>query len=98
LAPSRFAAKTPVCPYWILLDFLGFSRQNRDLSMGYTGFSLEIFSSRFVPGVRSAGDANPRSWKAKAQDCSWNKLSLPSAFPQQTVCGRCSWVNARHSY
>src|ERR1700722_3238266 len=31
---------------WI---FLGFSRANRDLSMGYTGFSSENFSFRFCP-------------------------------------------------
>jgi hypothetical protein len=26
---------------WKSLDFLGFSRSNRDFSMGYTGFSLK---------------------------------------------------------
>jgi hypothetical protein len=32
------------------LDFLGFSRPNRDLSMGYTGFSLKkIFRVAFAP-------------------------------------------------
>jgi hypothetical protein len=35
LAPGRFAAKTPADEGWISLDFLGFSRQNLDLSMGY---------------------------------------------------------------
>jgi hypothetical protein len=35
LAPGRFAAKTPIHGYWIFLDFLGFSRPNLDLSMGY---------------------------------------------------------------
>jgi hypothetical protein len=30
-----FAAKAPDYAYWILLDFLGFSRPNRDFSMGY---------------------------------------------------------------
>jgi hypothetical protein len=44
LDSSRFAAKTPVFEAWISLDFLGFSRQNRDLSMGYAGFSAENFS------------------------------------------------------
>jgi hypothetical protein len=29
------------------LDFLGFSRPNRDLSMGYAGFSQQEFSRRF---------------------------------------------------
>jgi hypothetical protein len=44
-----FAAKAPDYAYWILLDFLGFSRQNRDLSIGYAGFSSEIFSRRPFP-------------------------------------------------
>ena len=35
LGPSWFAAKTRIYGYWIILDFFGFSRQNRDLSMGY---------------------------------------------------------------
>jgi hypothetical protein len=34
LARGHFAAKTPVYEGWISLDFLGFSRPNRDLSMG----------------------------------------------------------------
>src|ERR1700722_2593803 len=54
LARRHFAAKTPPYDRWICLDFLGFSRPNRDLSMGYAGFSLEVFSSRFIPGVRIA--------------------------------------------
>jgi hypothetical protein len=35
LAPGRFAAKARADERWILLDFLGFSRPNRDFSMGY---------------------------------------------------------------
>ena len=35
LAGGLFAAKTPVRTCWISLDFLGFSRPNRDFSMGY---------------------------------------------------------------
>jgi hypothetical protein len=35
LAPGRFAAKTRAHEGWISLDFLGFSRPNRDFSMGY---------------------------------------------------------------
>ena len=38
---------------WISLDFLGFSRPNRDFSMGYAAKSVEIFFSRF-PGRRAA--------------------------------------------
>ena len=37
LARGCFALETPEKGGWISLDFLGFSRQNRDLSMGYTG-------------------------------------------------------------
>ena len=35
LGRRRFAANTPIPGGWISLDFLGFSRPNRDLSMGY---------------------------------------------------------------
>jgi hypothetical protein len=43
---------------WICLDFLGFSRPNLDLSMGYTGKTAEIFSLGFLPSVsRAAGCA-----------------------------------------
>ncbi len=46
---QRFAAKITAKACWISLDFLGFSRPNRDFSMGYGGFSAKIFSSRFFP-------------------------------------------------
>jgi hypothetical protein len=49
LAPRRFVAKTTDYKGWIILDFLGFSRPDRDFSMGYTEFSEENFSSRFFP-------------------------------------------------
>ena len=35
LGGSPFAAKTPADEGWIYLGFLGFSRPNLDLSMGY---------------------------------------------------------------
>jgi hypothetical protein len=41
--------ETTFLGYWISLDFLGFSRLNRAFSMGYAGFSLDHFSSRFFP-------------------------------------------------
>ncbi len=37
LAPTDCTTKTNENRYWISLDFLGFSRPNRDLSMGYAG-------------------------------------------------------------
>jgi hypothetical protein len=48
LKTALFAAKPADFAYWILLDFLGFSRQNRDFSMGYVGFSLDEFSRASV--------------------------------------------------
>ena len=41
LARGPFAAKPPLMRGWIPLDFLGFSRQNQDLSMGYARVSLK---------------------------------------------------------
>jgi hypothetical protein len=63
LAAGCFAAKTPDYGYWILLDFLGFSRLNLDLSMGYGTLSENNFSLPF-PGVESAveGSIRPRAY------------------------------------
>jgi hypothetical protein len=47
LARGCFAAKSPDSDYWTFLDFLGFSRPNRDFSMRYVDKSVEIFSRRF---------------------------------------------------
>jgi hypothetical protein len=53
------------------LDFLGFSRQNRDLSMGYTGFSSKNFSRSFCPlGVRSGGLEDRQRGYAEVQKAS----------------------------
>ncbi len=49
LARRSFGWKTPDFGGWISLDFLGFSRSKRDLSMGYAGFSLKNFSWPFCP-------------------------------------------------
>ena len=42
-------------PYWISLDFLGFSRPNRDFSMGCAGFSAKKNFSRPLWRRRGAG-------------------------------------------
>jgi hypothetical protein len=44
LGPSPFRCGNPFYEGWISLDFLGFSRANRDLSMGCAVFSAEVFS------------------------------------------------------
>jgi hypothetical protein len=85
LGPGRLLAKTPNYEGWLSLDFLGFSRQKRDLSMGYTGFSLENFSRALLPfsttrrtGARSRGHA-------EAQDSPSGKLKLFFDFPEDIV-------------
>jgi hypothetical protein len=64
LARGRSFANTPLLRLgfpWISLDFLGFSRQNLDLSMGYTGFRGKIFSRAFSPGVKIRRNGSARS-------------------------------------
>jgi hypothetical protein len=43
LGPPHFAAETPVYEGWNSLDFLGFSRSNRMVSMGCAGLSRTFF-------------------------------------------------------
>jgi hypothetical protein len=47
LGRAPFCFKDHVYEDWISLDFLGFSRPNRDLSISYTRFSAEKFFSSF---------------------------------------------------
>jgi hypothetical protein len=82
LARGLFVTKIPVRRYWIRLDFLGFSRPNRDLSMGYTGFSLTEISRTLGHADGSAGTGACGRGRADAQDCSWGKLNLISDFLQ----------------
>jgi hypothetical protein len=49
LALAGLAAKTLIYGYWISLDFLGFSRPNRELSKGYTEKPSKNFSAAPVP-------------------------------------------------
>ena len=70
---------------WKSLDFLGFSRPNRDLSMGCVGFSRKIFREAF-PGVERAPPAERgveamRSAKI-GHEMERNSIS---AFPQSIV-------------
>jgi hypothetical protein len=57
LGSRRFAAKTPDFAYWILLDFLGFSRPNRDLSMGCAGISAGAFTRPRALSAKPPGGA-----------------------------------------
>jgi len=59
------------------LDFLGFSRPNRDFSMGYAAFSQAAFFARRVPrDCPPRHDGGPRSRHTELRGCSWVK-SLP---------------------
>jgi hypothetical protein len=81
LALGLFAAKTPFIGYWISLDFLGFSRPKRDLSMGYARFSLENFSQRLLAARNARSGARARR-HAEGHDFSWGKLNRFSVFLQ----------------
>jgi hypothetical protein len=54
LGPRHFASKTADYEGWIPLDFLGFSRPNRDFSKGYEENSLKIFREAFAVVVEAA--------------------------------------------
>ncbi len=44
-----FRRGIPALTYWILLDFLGFSRPNLGLSKSYEGSSRVIFRAAWIP-------------------------------------------------
>jgi hypothetical protein len=52
-----FAAKTQVSRGWKSLDFLGFSRPKRDLSIGYAVFSGNFFPIPFRRRKGACGTA-----------------------------------------
>jgi hypothetical protein len=83
LGTGPFAYEIPDFGGWKSLDFLGFSRPNQDLSMGYEGFSESVFSLRFLPDVTVAThDRRWSSWALEAQASPWSKLRLISDFLQ----------------
>jgi hypothetical protein len=55
---------------WKSLDFLGFSRQNRAFSMGYTGISLEEISDALFRD-KEGWHTNQQVWQGEAPNCSW---------------------------
>jgi hypothetical protein len=61
-----FMAKTPDYVGCICLDFLGFSRLNRDLSTGYTAQSVEVFFHR-LRRASVAPKGAPRFYQKQAQ-------------------------------
>jgi hypothetical protein len=65
LGAWAFRCEKPDRDYWISLDFLGFSRQNRDLSMGYGDKSAENFLIALDPllEARGLGSHDLGMWK-----------------------------------
>jgi hypothetical protein len=66
------------------LDFLGFPRPNRDLSMGYEDKTQEFFLVRFSPRRRRHNRRQPLL-AAEEQNCSWGKFNLISDSLQSIV-------------
>jgi hypothetical protein len=77
LGPSRFCPGRPENKGWISLDFLGFSRPNRDFSMGYAGFLAEENCARpFAAGAAAPGQER-YSYDAEMQ---YDSSSKPANF------------------
>jgi hypothetical protein len=81
-----FPCESAVYSDWISLDFLGFSRPNRDLSMRYAGFSAKIFS---WPPSSLMADAREQEITAHNVEIrkSHAQLNLISDFLQSLVAG-----------
>jgi hypothetical protein len=81
-----FRFKAPAFGGWKSLDFLGFSRPNRDFSMGYTGFSAKKISrALWTRRDGNRRDVRRRSWHAEARNCSWGEFRQVSDFLQDIV-------------
>jgi hypothetical protein len=72
-----------------VLDFLGFSRTNRDFSMGYEDKIGKIFSCRFWRRQSSRGPGLSSGGMADGQDLTWGELSLASDYRQHIVRELC---------
>jgi hypothetical protein len=83
LAHGRLRAKALVFEGWKSLDFLGFSRPNLDLSMGYAGFSLKEISRALLPSAVAAPERAPAFLEfEKRRIVHGDKLTLTSDFLQ----------------
>jgi hypothetical protein len=85
LARRRCAANTPDFGGWISLDFLGFSRANRDLSMGYADKSEKVFFIPLFVAVKEPSQRLAHDLAWRRTDCSWRKLNTISDFLQDVA-------------
>jgi hypothetical protein len=83
LADRRFATKAKLLSYWIVLDFLGFSRPNRDFSIGCAGFVAEDFFRWLLPLWAAAKNGARGPGVRKSGIGHLGELNLISGFPQQ---------------
>jgi hypothetical protein len=88
LGPWPFRCECRARRPWIFLDFLGFSRQNRDFSMGYAGFVGNNFFVRLGPDVSSATTVSLAFGMQKGVVAHGLKLTAISAFLQAIVVDR----------
>jgi hypothetical protein len=87
LERPRFAAKTLGFGGCKSLDFLGFSRPDLDLSMGYRVISIDDFFLARLSSRKRRGNGNPTIGPAEGIDRSWDKLSFISDFLQEIAAG-----------
>jgi hypothetical protein len=83
-----FAAKPLDYAYWIFLDFLGFSRPNRDFSMGCAAFCQTKISRALLPLGRRRRDRRRHSYDTETQYGSSSKPNSFSAFLQSIAIDR----------
>jgi hypothetical protein len=83
-----FCPGRPENKAWISLDFLGFSRPNRDVSMSYAGFSAKKISRALLPLGRRRRDRSRYSYDAEMQYGSSSKPNSFSAFLQSIADDR----------
>jgi hypothetical protein len=83
LESRRFGSKTLVFAYWISLDFLGFSRPNRVISMCCAGFSRNFF--RALSWRRKPARALKVEAIGKGGIAHQAKLTSISDYPQSIV-------------
>jgi hypothetical protein len=93
LGPSLFQYETPDYERWIVLDFLGFARQNRYFSMDYTEFSPKKNSR---PLFRCASSTiltcgNAPDWFVK--HISVISVFLQDAVPKPLLFGGLNWAS-----
>jgi hypothetical protein len=80
LVRRGFGSKTPLKAYWNSLDFLGFSRPNRDFSMGCAGKPRSVFSWRISLASAALEQGSWSLGASKAESLIGQSLTLLLIF------------------